>query len=300
MSDSASSARTSLAILLLAGFLLLGATAPQTLAQTPSSCSTTGYTAYTLNVTYDSGTDQTTYDITMHNLTPVLGTFVNIGEVFIFGLPSPVSTSSPPGWVFKEIGPKTFWDTTSSPWWKTPPAIKPMGDLSGFQYKISGAPQPITAIVTHVQQVTDATGQTPLPSTWFDCSVVAGGKCIDVTKSANPTTGPAGTVITYTFTVHNCGQVALTDVSVNDSLLGDITAAFIAANGGSGGGGTCFALIRSVVFSFPPCVIVVVVGRRGRGRAYLPLQLQAEHDARDGQVYLPGEEHPIQRIFSIR
>ena len=255
MSDSASSARTSLAILLLAGFLLLGATAPQTLAQTPSSCSTTGYTAYTLNVTYDSGTDQTTYDITMHNLTPVLGTFVNIGEVFIFGLPSPVSTSSPPGWVFKEIGPKTFWDTTSSPWWKTPPAIKPMGDLSGFQYKISGAPQPITAIVTHVQQVTDATGQTSLPSTWFDCSVAPGGKCIDVTKSANPTTGPAGTVITYTFAVHNCGRVTLTDVTVNDSLLGDITAAFIAANSGSdtlvSGATVVFAVNRTIQTTDP-------------------------------------------------
>jgi uncharacterized repeat protein (TIGR01451 family) len=231
-------------------------------AQTPSSCKTFGFTAYTLTTTYDSGTNRTTYNFEIHNLSPLLGTYVNIGEVFVFGLPSPVSTSSPSGWVFKSIGPKTFWDTTSNPWWKTPPAIKPMADLTGFTYVISGPPAAITAIVCHVQPVTDASGQTSAGSTWFDCSVAGGRSCIAVAKSANPTAACVGRTVTYTLQVSNCGMVDLQHVTVNDSLLGDVTAAFIAANAGSStlnvGATVTFTQTRAVQASDPDRIVNTV------------------------------------------
>ncbi len=220
-----------LLVIALLLFSMLGA--KPALAQTPQSCITFGFSGYSLDVTFDPVGNTTTYDFTVFNMSPVIGTFVNVGQIFLFGLPVPTSTASPPGWEFKNVGPKTFFETTANPWWKTPPSIKPMGQLGVFQYVISGAPVPLTAMVNHVQQVTDATGQVPVGSTWFDCAVLAGTSCISVEKSADPTQGIAGTVITYTFTVENCGQSPLTGVTVIDSLLGDITANFIAANGGS-------------------------------------------------------------------
>jgi uncharacterized repeat protein (TIGR01451 family) len=50
--------------------------------------------------------------------------------------------------------------------------------------------------------------------------------CIDVTKTANPTTSKAGDVVTYTIEVCNCGTTTLTSVTVDDSLLGDLSDSF--------------------------------------------------------------------------
>jgi uncharacterized repeat protein (TIGR01451 family) len=57
--------------------------------------------------------------------------------------------------------------------------------------------------------------------------------CIDVTKAAVPDQGREGTLITYNFSVINCGNRALTGVTVTDTLMGDLTTDFVAANGGS-------------------------------------------------------------------
>ena len=69
--------------------------------------------------------------------------------------------------------------------------------------------------------------------------------CIDITKVAAPTAGREGDVITYTFTVSNCGNRALTSVTVNDTVYGDLTADFVAANSGS----DTLALAATVVFT---------------------------------------------------
>jgi uncharacterized repeat protein (TIGR01451 family) len=55
---------------------------------------------------------------------------------------------------------------------------------------------------------------------------------IEVTKSASPTVIHNGDSVTYTYTVENTGDCTLT-VSVSDDQLGDLTADFVAANGGS-------------------------------------------------------------------
>lgn len=57
--------------------------------------------------------------------------------------------------------------------------------------------------------------------------------CITVVKKADPTVASIGDVVAYTYTVCNCGVETLTVNSVVDSRLGDLTADFIAANGGT-------------------------------------------------------------------
>jgi len=59
------------------------------------------------------------------------------------------------------------------------------------------------------------------------------GPCISVTKRVDPVVALPGATVTYSFKVCNCGSVQLTGVTVKDDLLGDLTATFIAHNGGS-------------------------------------------------------------------
>ncbi|MHB9037528.1 MAG: ice-binding family protein [Armatimonadota bacterium] len=59
------------------------------------------------------------------------------------------------------------------------------------------------------------------------------GPCVTMVKTANRTVAAVGDFITYTFKVCNCGTEPLTVNSVVDSRLGDLTADFIAANGGT-------------------------------------------------------------------
>lgn len=57
--------------------------------------------------------------------------------------------------------------------------------------------------------------------------------CIEITKSVSPAKGPVGTPITYTFLVENCGTIDLTITSITDTVLGNLTAAFVADHGGN-------------------------------------------------------------------
>jgi uncharacterized repeat protein (TIGR01451 family) len=47
---------------------------------------------------------------------------------------------------------------------------------------------------------------------------------IDLEKSASPTSGPAGTVIVYTYAVTNTGDTTLFDISVDDDIVGHVGA----------------------------------------------------------------------------
>lgn len=207
-------------------------------AQNPNSCTTSGYSSYSYTTVYDPSTNTTTYSFTFCNKSPIGGIYVNIGEIFFDGLPAPVGTpGTPPGWEFKSIGPKLFYATTSIPWWKTPPAIKPGDCLTGFTYVIAGTPDTDFVVFTHVQQVTDATGQTPVDSTWFDCSTQftppQNEPCIDIIKTAKPIQVQPDGSTNYTYKVCNCGNTTLTVTNVQDTITGDLLDEFKTANGGS-------------------------------------------------------------------
>jgi len=66
---------------------------------------------------------------------------------------------------------------------------------------------------------------------FLDCKIKP---CIDVEKTACPIAAPAGTQVTYTYRVTNCGNVPLCDVKVVDDKLGDLTCDFKKANHNSG------------------------------------------------------------------
>jgi len=76
----------------------------------------------------------------------------------------------------------------------------------------------------------DATGHPPTgdPVTGDDSADIGflGDPCIEVTKTANPTTAQVGDTITYTICVSNCGDVGLEHITVVDSILGDLSGSF--------------------------------------------------------------------------
>lgn len=90
-------------------------------------------------------------------------------------------------------------------------------------------PSPLTNSVT----VNAHSGATPVSSTDTWTVTILAGTCVSVGKVANKTTAIVGEVIPYTFTVCNCGTTTLTVTSVLDSLMGQLLADFLAANGGS-------------------------------------------------------------------
>ncbi|MEN6357362.1 MAG: hypothetical protein ABFD83_09790 [Armatimonadota bacterium] len=259
--------QTNVRLLLAALVCLLIAICP-VLAQNPSSCTTSGFSGYSYTTTND-GTN-TTLHFTFYNRSPIGGVYVNIGEIYFDGLPVPVGTpTAPSGWVFNQIGPKLFYATTSNPWWKTPPAIKPGDSLTGFDYTISGLVVPDFVVFTHVQNVTDANGTTAGPlGTWFDCSVIVtppeDNPCISIIKTPSPLSGATGDVIEYGYEVCNCGNTDLTVISLTDTLLGDLLDEFVAANGDSADlpVDTCvtFSVSRTILESdpnpIPNCVTV--------------------------------------------
>jgi uncharacterized repeat protein (TIGR01451 family) len=57
---------------------------------------------------------------------------------------------------------------------------------------------------------------------------------IDLEKSASPTSGPAGTVIVYTYSVANTGDTTLFDISVDDDIVGHVGTIASLAAGQSG------------------------------------------------------------------
>jgi uncharacterized repeat protein (TIGR01451 family) len=66
----------------------------------------------------------------------------------------------------------------------------------------------------------DHEGGTVSDTDTHDVSVLHPG--IDLEKTATPTSGPAGTLIAYTYTVTNTGDTPLFDVSVDDDMIGHV------------------------------------------------------------------------------
>jgi len=114
-------------------------------------------------------------------------------------------------------------------------------------------PDPIVNTVT--VSAHDSTGPTSDTAT---ASVVKSSTppttCMTVVKVADHIVASAGDLVTYTFTICNCGTAALTVDSVSDSLIPGLTDVFTTANGGATlAGGACasFTATRTVLASDP-------------------------------------------------
>jgi uncharacterized repeat protein (TIGR01451 family) len=88
--------------------------------------------------------------------------------------------------------------------------------------------------------------------------------CVSIVKIADHIVAAVGDLVTYTYTICNCGTSTLTVDSVIDVPLGDQTAAFITANGGATtlAGGACksFTATHTVLTTDPnPLSNVVTV-----------------------------------------
>ncbi len=116
-----------------------------------------------------------------------------------------------------------------------------LGDLSGsfadtlapaaseshnFPYTIqAGDPDPLVNTATvHANPVGPLTND--ITDTAGPVSVDLVHPSIDITKTANPTSGSVGTNITYTITVTNTGDITLENITVVDSLLGDLSGSY--------------------------------------------------------------------------
>ncbi|MBN1193673.1 MAG: DUF3494 domain-containing protein [Coriobacteriia bacterium] len=90
-----------------------------------------------------------------------------------------------------------------------------------------------TSPIENIVTVNAHNGATPVEASDNWTITIVPGPCVSIAKVADSPTASAGGTITYTFTVCNCGTLPVTVDSVIDSHLGDLTAAFLAANGGS-------------------------------------------------------------------
>jgi uncharacterized repeat protein (TIGR01451 family) len=113
----------------------------------------------------------------------------------------------------------------ASPW--TIPSLAPGADWDvTFAYVVQeGDPDPLvnTATATgHLQDLPNVIGP---KQTSVEVDLVTPG--ISITKACSPSSGTVGDTITYTITIANTGDVALENVTVSDSLLGDLSASFV-------------------------------------------------------------------------
>ncbi len=113
-----------------------------------------------------------------------------------------------------------------------------LGPLGGFGTSIAPGVS-VTKLIAYTVQVGDANPllntvtvaatpqglSTPITNT-ASASVSIVHPSLSVTKTANSTIAYVGSTITYTITINNTGDVELTGIVVNDSLLGNALAGF--------------------------------------------------------------------------
>lgn len=93
--------------------------------------------------------------------------------------------------------------------------------------------------------------------------------CVTVAKVADKSIAAVGDLITYTYVVTNCGLTSLTVNSVIDSGLGDLTSAFITANGGTStlpvGAFTTFTATHTVLATDTSPLVNLVTAKASSG-----------------------------------
>ena len=77
--------------------------------------------------------------------------------------------------------------------------------------------------------------------------------CIEITKTADPTTASVGDTITYTICVTNCGDVTLENIVVVDDLLGDLSGSY--ADTLAPGGSECHDFTRDIQPTDPALLV---------------------------------------------
>jgi uncharacterized repeat protein (TIGR01451 family) len=96
----------------------------------------------------------------------------------------------------------------------------------------------------------DHDGGTVSDTDTHDVTVIHPG--VDLEKTASPTSGPAGTLIVYTYLVTNTGDTTLFDISVDDDKLGHV------GDIGSLGAGQTAELTREITLGSSPITNVAI------------------------------------------
>ncbi|MBI2829954.1 MAG: DUF11 domain-containing protein, partial [Chloroflexi bacterium] len=97
---------------------------------------------------------------------------------------------------------------------------------------------------------------------------------ITITKDCDPSSGRVGDNITYTITITNTGDVALENITVTDSLMGDLSASFVDTL--APGASDTQQFLRAILFTDPdPLVNTAIVTAKVVG---LPNIIEARDD----------------------
>jgi uncharacterized repeat protein (TIGR01451 family) len=110
--------------------------------------------------------------------------------------------------------------------WVIPSILPGQNEVINFAYVVQeGDPDPLVNTATATGYLQDMPNVIGPKQTSVEVDLVTPG--ISITKACSPSSGTVGDTITYTITIANTGDVALENVTVSDSLLGDLSASFV-------------------------------------------------------------------------
>ncbi len=134
-------------------------------------------------------------------------TVTNCGDVELINIEvtDTLATASP--WTIPSLGPGAHWDVT-------------------FAYVVQESdPDPLVNTATATGELAGLPNVIGPAEASVEVDLVTPG--ISITKGCAPSSGTVGETITYTITIANTGDVALENITVSDTLLGDLSDSFV-------------------------------------------------------------------------